>query len=463
MKRRNFFKFAATVPVVAMLPGLSHAALAGASPKKVLVVGGGMGGAAAARYLKLWGGNAVDVYLITKDANYSTCIQSNLVITGAQPLSSITRNYSVLSSSGINVQQNQVTGIKQDGAQVLVSFSAPPKLHTPSQYDYVILSPGMGPVPDSIPGETRNFSLSFWEGSKALDLKNALDHIPNKGTFVISIPSGSYKGSLAPYGRAFAIADYLQSRNCKIVVVDGHADFVSQKNDFVAALQSFGSHLLQTPNKYSYYAGGTVEYYPGATLNSVSLKAKILHTNLPINFGSTKDGDISYHVANVIPPQKANLDFASALLEGGSFAPVNAQTFASTVTGHPHVYVIGDAAFLPLPTTPAASVAKSGHAAVDEAKIAAAAILRKIAGRSPETSLVLSAVQYNAIRSTSAHKGVYAHAGYQWDQAHDSWVASGGFLGDPSSTKDQAANISQENYNQGLAWRNALLADAFGR
>ncbi len=462
MKRRNFFKFAAAVPVVAMLPELSHAALISANPKKILVVGGGMGGAAAARYLKLWGGSAVDVYLITKDASYSTCIQSNLVITGAQPLSSITRDYSALSSSGINVSRNKVTGIKQEGAQVLVSFSIPPKLDTPSQYDYVILSPGIGPIPGSIPGETRNFSLSFWEGNKALELKNALDRVPNGGTFVISIPSGTYKGSLAPYGRAFAVADYLQSRNCKVIVVDGHIDFVSQKNDFVAALQSFGSHLLQIPNKYSYYAGGTVEYYPGVTLNSVSLKAKILHTNLPINFGSSKDGDIPYHAANVIPPQKANLDFAPALLDGGSFAPVNAQTFASTVTGFSHIYVIGDAAFLPLPTTPPTSVPKSGHAAVDEAKIAAAAILRTIAGRPPETSLVLSAVQYNAIRSTSTHKGIYAHAGYQWDQTRDSWVASGGFLGDASNTKDQMAHLSQGAYNQGLKWRNALLADAFG-
>jgi NADPH-dependent 2,4-dienoyl-CoA reductase/sulfur reductase-like enzyme len=385
------------------------------------------------------------------------------VITGAQPLSSITRNYNALASSGINVQQNQVTGIKQDGAQVLVSFSAPPKLNTPSQYDYVVLSPGMGPVPGSIPGETSDFSLSYWEGSKALDLKNVLDHIPNKGTFVISIPSGSYKGSLAPYGRAFAVADYLQSRNCKVIVVDGHADFVSQKNDFVAALQSFGSHLLQTPSKYSYYAGGTVEYYPAATLNSLDLKSKILHTNLPLNFGSPNDGDIPYHAANVIPPQKANLDFAPDLLGGKSFAPVNARTFASTVAGFSHVHVIGDAAFLPLPTSSPTSVPKSGHAAVDEAKIAAAAILRTIAGRSLETSLVVSAVQYNAIRSTSAHQGIYAHAGYQWDQVHDSWVASGDFLGDASNTKDQAANISQENYNQGLTWRNALLADAFGR
>lgn len=449
MKRRNFFKLAAALPVIAMLPKKSQAL---AAPKEILVVGGGMGGAAAARYLKLWGGSSVNVTLITKETSYSTCIQSNLVITGAQSLSSITRNYKVLKNNGITVLQGAVTGITP-GTQASVSYQLNGAFSsTTRSYDYVLLSPGIVPIPDSIPGDP-NFSLSFWEGNKATALKTALDAMPNGGTFVISIPSGTYKGALAPYGRACVVADYLASRNIKVIVLDGHPNNATAL-DFLPSFSALG-----------------IEYHFNETVSSVTLA--------PIKtLVSSQGSTYSCHVANVIPPQKA-VGFPLTntalypLLNGGSFYPVDAQTFASKIAGYSNVYVIGDAAATGLP--------KSGHAAVDEAKIASAAILSTINGISPETSLAVSAVQFNAIRSTSDHTAVYAHSGFQWNatahslpnlanqnQTANSWVASGSFLN--AGGADSDANVSSSSgiqpaigyYNQGLTWRNALLADAFG-
>jgi hypothetical protein len=206
------------------------------------------------------------------------------------------------------------------------------------------------------------------------------------------------------------------------------------------------------------------------TLNSVNIPAKTLDTSM---------GIISYHAANVIPPQKANLGFAPDLLLAADnvtalpFAPVNAQTFASI--HDPRVYIIGDAQGTNLP--------KSGNIAADQGKVVASVITRQLAGLPLETSFAISAIQFNAIRSTTAHTAVYAHSGFQWNgtahplpnpanaaQTANSWVASGAFLNTNgtdsnagvSATAALPANISGRNYSQGLTWLNSLLADCFG-
>ena len=182
-------------------------------------------------------------------------------------------------------------------------------------------------------------------------------------------------------------------------------------------------------------------------------------TTLPPLPDAIKDG-VLFHVANVIPPQKTNLDFAPALMNTAGFAPVKAQTFESTVTDYPGVYIIGDASSVSLPTIPPTFLPKSANIAADQAKIVASVITRKIAGIPLETSLAMSAVQFNAIRSNTAKTAVYAHAGFQFNGT--SWVASSAFPNaGNSSTATLPANISKDNYEDGLTWRDALLANIY--
>ena len=291
MQRRNFFKLMGAASAVAILPKLSY----GATTKNIVVVGGGLGGAAAAKYLKIWGGSNVKVTLVTPASSYVTCIQSNLVITGAQPVSSITRNYNTLRSSyGITIQPGSVTGITRGSTGGTVSVQG---LGTPISYDYLVLAPGVKGTPYS--GDP-NLTLSYWDGNKALALKAQLDQIPNGGTFAMYIPSGTIKGALAHYGRACAVADYLKGRGCRVIVLEGHPDIPSQKNDFVAAFKSFGSTLIAGTNNFS---GPVIDYYAGVTLTNLNLGAKKLITSA---------GIFPYHAANVILPQVAALDFAPA-------------------------------------------------------------------------------------------------------------------------------------------------------
>ena len=425
MKRRNFFKVVGAGSAIAMLPKLSYGATA-----NVVVVGGGLAGAAVAKYLRTWrGSDNVTVTLVTPASSYVTCLQSNLVVTGALPVSTITRNYDTLHSRyGVTIQPGSATSIDPINRRVRVGGSD-------IFYDYLVLAPGVKYIPYA--GDP-NATLSFWKGEDASTLKTQIDNLHAGDTFVIYIPSGTIKGAQAPYGRACAVAD--RRPDCTVKVLDGHGSLPPL---FVDPFASFNN----------------IVYTPNVTLNSVNLVAKTLATNI---------GLISYNAANVIPVQSANLDFASALLAGGPFAPVNAQTFESTVLGYDRVYIIGDAQGTTLP--------KSGHIAADQAKNCASAITRRIAGLQPETSLALSAVQFNAIRSTSAHKAVFSHSGFQWDgtahpppaPANNRWVASGAFLA-ANSTADSDAGVSasgvitasSENYKQGLTWVATLLDDCF--
>ena len=451
MQRRNFFKLVGAASAVAMLPKLSYGAPATA---KVVVVGGGLGGAAVAKYLRAWrGSDNIMVTLVTPAASYVSCIQSNLVVTGAIPASRITRDYGTLSSSRYNVtiQHGLVTSIDPALRRVYINDSS-----SYLDYDYLVLAPGVkfSPYdgdpywPDSISGPNPP-KLSYWQGDRASALETKLDAMVDREIFVMYIPSGPIKGGQAPYGRACAVADKLWStsrRNCTVKVLDGHVPVAPATSplpsQFVAAFASFDN----------------IEYHHSVTLNpvnGVNLTAKLLNTSM---------GSIHFDVANVIPPQRANLDFAPALLAGHSFAPVNPQTFQSTVVGYDRVYIIGDAQGTP-------NLPKSGNIAADQAKICASAITRRIAGLTNhplETSLAVSAVQFNAIRSTPGHlAAVYAHAGYQWNAAaHDAthpfngWMPSSSYP-DAGVSASGAVPASSKNYSQGLTWVQTLLDDCF--
>jgi len=71
---------------------------------RVAVVGGGMAGAAVAKFLRLWGGAGVQVTLVEREAAYNSNILSNLVLTNTVAMSSLVFDYARLSSAyGINV------------------------------------------------------------------------------------------------------------------------------------------------------------------------------------------------------------------------------------------------------------------------------------------------------------------------------------------------------------------------
>src|SRR5690349_13764188 len=97
MKRRGFLSLGVAGGLVGWRQAEAGAAVqaAGASAR-VVIVGGGMGGATLAKYLRLWGGRGMKVTLIEREARYTSCIMSSLVLSGQRSLDSLKFRYDTL-------------------------------------------------------------------------------------------------------------------------------------------------------------------------------------------------------------------------------------------------------------------------------------------------------------------------------------------------------------------------------
>jgi hypothetical protein len=89
-KRRQFIQ-GASVGAAAGVLGLSGCATtpAGSGPK-VVVVGGGYGGATAAKYVRMWSEGRIQVTLVEPNPAFISCPISNLVIGGSKTMADIT-------------------------------------------------------------------------------------------------------------------------------------------------------------------------------------------------------------------------------------------------------------------------------------------------------------------------------------------------------------------------------------
>ena len=95
LNRRNFIGSAAAVSATLSAPMVMAAAH---GRPKVVVIGGGAGGATVARYLAKDSKGAIDVTLVEPTRTYFTCFFSNLYIGGFREFSSIGHTYGKLAA-----------------------------------------------------------------------------------------------------------------------------------------------------------------------------------------------------------------------------------------------------------------------------------------------------------------------------------------------------------------------------
>jgi len=141
--RRSLLKAGAAgvaVTAAAGLAGCATTQTASAPVKKigrVIVIGGGYGGATAAKYINEWSGGAIEVYLIDRERQFVSCPISNLVLGGSQKMETITHSYAKLRERGIVILNDEVTAI--DPAKKRISLKKIADL----DYDRLVVSPGI--------------------------------------------------------------------------------------------------------------------------------------------------------------------------------------------------------------------------------------------------------------------------------------------------------------------------------
>ena len=368
LNRRQLIKVVGSGVALAAAPLVISAQ----TPRHVVVIGGGFGGATAAKYLRLWSGGTVKVTLVDPAAAHISCIGSNLVLNGQSSLVSLTRSYAALQSRGVVLNPSSAQSVNPATHQVLLEGG-----YT-LDYDHVILAPGIDFLP--VPGHDFNLIPHAWiAGPQTTLLRNQLRAMSNGGTFVLTIPRTPFRAHAAAYERACVVADFFRRNKpaSKVLILDANAGIAAMSRTFTAAFAAFNATHP-----------GIVTYRPNVTVSSVNASTKTLTTSI---------GTVTGEVVNVIPPQQAGkLAFASGLVPtGGKFAPVNPLNYESTLFPNKGVHVLGDAQ--------ATGQAKSGHMANSQAKVCVDAILRNLDNlQAPDPAPKTTAVAFPFITRDTA-------------------------------------------------------------
>lgn len=352
LSRRDLIKYSTASALLPFATGEVYASQK--SEKKgagrIVVIGGGFGGAAAAKYLKRYNPE-LNVTLIEPSDTYVTCPGSNWVLGGLQNMQYITHNYAPMKKHGVNVIHQFVENIDFDKKSIsLVNGDKVP-------YDKVIVSPGIDfkwDVHEGVDANTaQHLPHAYKAGAQTTLLKSQIDSMPQGGTFAMVAPPNPFRCPPGPYERISMVAHRLKMINprAKIVILDQKNKFSKQK-------------LFQEGWDMRYR--GMIEWVAkdsGGNVEAIDVKNKIVRTEFD---------EVKADVINYIPPQKAGkLAFTLGLTNDSGFCPVNQETFESTI--QKDVYVIGDSSI-------SGAMPKSGHSASSQAKLCAANIVRTMAG-----------------------------------------------------------------------------------
>jgi sulfite dehydrogenase len=393
----------------------------GPSLGRVVVVGGGFGGATAARYLRMWGGN-VDVTLVERNASFVSCPISNMVIGGHRQMADITRNYDGLKAMGVKVVQGDVIAVDAAGKKVRIAGGGE------LPYDRLILSPGIDFMMDQVGGlaaavDSGRVTHSWKAGPQTVALRKQLMDMPDGGVFAMSIPKVPYRCPPGPYERAAMVASYFKQAKprSKVLVLDANPEIQSKKALFERA--------------YAQHYKGIVEYRANSELKEVAGGVAKLEFE-----------DVKADVLNVIPPQRAaDLARTAGLINiNNRWVGVNWLTMESTAV--PGIHVLGDATFS------APAMPKSGHMANQHAKVAAAAIIQLFKGEPVSATPVVMNTCYSFVTATDV---VHVASVHQYDATDKTFKAVPG-----SGGVSAAANQIEGRY--ALSWATNIWNDMLG-
>ena len=415
--RRTFLGTSAVAAATLAAP-----AVMGQSKPRVVVVGGGAGGATAARYIAKDSKGGVDVTLIEPTRTYYTCFFSNLYLGGFKEIDEIGHSYGGLAAAGVNVVHDWAVGVDRDTKNVTLAGGGA------LQYDKLILSPGIDFVDMAVPGwdiSAQNaMPHAYKAGSQTELLKAQLKAMPEGGTFAMVAPPNPYRCPPGPYERVSMVAHYLKANNptAKIIVADPKPKF-SKMALFQEGWNNHYAGMVDWVGED--FGGGNVSVDPAAMTVTI-------------------DGEeTKVDVANVIPAMKAGRIADIAGVTDGNWVPVNAADMSTKAD--PDVYVLGDA-------SQQGDMPKSGFSANSQAKVCANAVRGALTG-----SKVFPAKFSNTCWSLiDTNDGVKVGATYEATEEKIAKVD--GFI----SQTGESADVRKATYEESEGWYAGITADMFG-
>ncbi|MCM0043936.1 MAG: NAD(P)/FAD-dependent oxidoreductase [Burkholderiaceae bacterium] len=410
MNRRHFLQAASALALLG-----SAAAARAMRGAKVVVIGGGYGGATAAKYIRLLSQQQIDVTLVEPDREFVSCPLSNLVVGGSRKLGDISRPYTSLARNhGVTVIHDYASAIDPVARTVKLAGGAN------LQYDKLVVSPGIDLNFASIEGladaHKSGMVLQAWKaGSETAALRRQLEGMQDGEVYAITIPEAPFRCPPGPYERACQVAWYFKhfKPNSKVLVLDANQDVVSKPALFKKAWE----------DQYA----GIVEYRNQHKVIAVSPNERLIRFDV--------QEDVKADVINALPAMRAGKiaqQTGLANMANNRWCGVNYQTFESSVAKD--VFVIGDAIQV------AQLMPKSGHMANNHAKVAAAAIVAQLTGIEPNPQPMLTNTCYsfiddrNVVHVASVHDYVAAERTFKVVQG------AGGLSAGPTELEGSYAN-----------------------
>jgi sulfide dehydrogenase [flavocytochrome c] flavoprotein chain len=382
MDRRRFLKAgaaAATLGAVSACDSVPRIRIPGLHRSRVVVVGGGYGGATAAKYVRLLD-DSIDVVLVEPNEAFVSCPLSNLVLGGFRAMAEITTPYSGLIQHGVRVVRDTATAIDVERRQVRLANG------DPVAYDRVIVSPGIDFMWEALPAmnntQAQDRVLHAWKaGPQTVALRRQLEGMRDGGVFVISIPEAPYRCPPGPYERACLAAAYFKAAKprSKVLILDANEDVTSKGPLFKKA--------------WAELYRGLVEYRPNSKAIDVDVAANVLKLEF---------GDEKADVLNVLPPMKAGKVADPFITANKRWCEVDWLTYESQAAKG--VHLLGDALQI-APLMPKSATMANGHG-----KVCAAAVVALLRGEAPNPSPTLVNTCYSmvsdkmAIHVASVHK-----------------------------------------------------------
>ena len=336
--------------------GLAGCASTGGSASKarVLVVGGGYGGATAAKYLRLLSDYRIDVMMVEPNTQFVSCPMSNLVLAGVKTMADISNPYTGLTAQhGVRVVQDAVAAI--DATRRVATLASGGTV----AYDKLVLAPGIDFQWEQTEGlkaaHDGGHILHAWKaGSETMALRRQLEAMRNGGVYAITIPEAPYRCPPGPYERASVVAAYFKQAKpkSKVLILDANPDVTSKGALFKKAWKEL--------------YGDMIEYRPQHKVVAVDARTNSVKFDV--------QDDVKADVLNVLPVMRAGaLAVQTGLANANArWCHVNFLTFESTAAKN--IHVIGDAIQV------AQGMPKSGHMANSHAKVTAAAIVAELQG-----------------------------------------------------------------------------------
>jgi NADPH-dependent 2,4-dienoyl-CoA reductase/sulfur reductase-like enzyme len=406
-----------------LLTALRPRSAFGQAKARVVVIGGGIGGATVARYLAL-STTTIDVTLVEPQHTYTTCFFGNLYLAGLRPFQSLVHGYEVLRS------RHGVT-VVHDSAESIDTTARTVALRNGSQlaYDRLVVAPGIAFRDGALKGydaaAMETMPHAWTAGPQSTLLRRQLESLEDGGVFVIVVPPDPIRCPPAPYERASLVASYFRRSKpkSKILILDAKDNFQAQD-------------LFQ--DGWNRHYPGMIEWLPAQFTGGVTaVDAKTLSL---VTEGEAFKAD----VANVIPPQMAGLLVQRAgLADASGWCPVDPATFESTL--QPGVYLVGDAII-------GGDMPKSAFCANSQAKACAFAIAADLSA-SPRTAPHLFNTCYTHIGPDDAFSNAIS---FKPEEGKLKRVAS--FI----SKVEETDEVRRKTARAAEGWYSAFTHDVFG-